>query len=180
MVTLEPDSQGQKAICALCEETFTNFRIYTFERHIDRKHKTRMKLLRKLSSNQRMRIVQSFKERRETQKRKMVEATNPDKLRRLAPYKLAYTIGKSHLPISKCSAIVDFARATDPTSHVFQTMTSGRSTITDKILDIHEKVLSYDVKELVKMSPFWSIVIDESVDVTTREQMVVYVRTANQ
>ena len=47
-------------------------------------------------------------------------ALNSDELTILAPYKLAFVLGKHKMPFSSCSAFLEFARFADPNSVVFQ------------------------------------------------------------
>ncbi len=178
LVTVEhSESAGRETpICILCEQTFQDMKVYSFQRHLDRKHKTQMAAMRKWSAEQRKRIVENFHQKREFQRKRMEKATTPEKLQRLAPLKLAYTLAKHNIPLSKSSCIVEFSRAADPTSKVLEKMAAGRTTITNGVIDIREKVLISETKSTICASPFWSVVIDESLDVTTKEQMIVYAR----
>jgi hypothetical protein len=51
-----------------------------------------------------------------------------------------------------------------------------RQTITANAVELHEKVLIPEIKLCVEKSPFWSLMVDESIDSATQEQMVMYVR----
>ena len=56
-----------------------------------------------------------------------------------APYKLAYTIAKHKMPFSSCDAFIEFAKAADPDSVVFQKMASSRQTVTRRSVVIHRR-----------------------------------------
>ena len=60
-------------------------------------------------------------------------ALNSDELIILAPYKLAFIIGKHKMPFSTCSAFMEFSRCADPNSAVFSRMPASRDTITRRI-----------------------------------------------
>ena len=106
----------------------------------------------------------------------MAKALSPDQAVSLAPYKLAYTITKYKMPFNKCEAMVEFARCADPQSKVFSRMACSRKTITTKAVELHEKVLKSELKKGIERSPFWSLIVDESTDSATQEQMALYVR----
>ena len=88
-------------------------------------------------------------------------------------------VTKHKMPFSKCEAIVEFARSADPESQVFARMSNSRKTITDRAQELYEKVLQPELKQLVEQSPFWSLMVDESTDSSTKEQMAMYVRFAD-
>ena len=69
----------------------------------------------------------------------------PQDLIKTAPYKLAYTITKHKMPFSSCDAFIEYAKAADPDSVVFQKMASSRQTITRKSVDIQQKMIRADV-----------------------------------
>ena len=121
-------------------------------------------------------MVAQFKKSREAEKTKIEALGKPGILVRQAPYKLAYVIGREKLPLSACSTFVDFAKSADPSSTVFQQMASSRFTVTEKTLKIHEKVLSPELFAGVSNSPWFSIVCDESTDISVSEQLIVYAR----
>ena len=94
----------------------------------------------------------------------------------VAPYKLAFMITKNKMSFSKCEAVIKFARSADPESKVFSSMASSRKTITTKACELHVNILQPELKQLVVQSPFWSLMVDESTDSSTKEQMAMYVR----
>ena len=80
------------------------------------------------------------------------------------------------MAFSKCEAMVEFAQIADPSSTIFSQMACSRKTITTKVVELHEKVLKPELKELARGSPFWSLIIDESTDSATQEQLALYLR----
>ena len=110
------------------------------------------------------------------QKSTIAVALQPNPLVQIAPYKLAFVIGKHKMPFSSCDAFLEFARNCDPNSFVFKRMAGSRDTVTRRSQEIHQKVLRPNVIKGVKNSPFWSIMADESTDSATKEQLGVYVR----
>ena len=110
------------------------------------------------------------------QKTTLTTALEPDKLVKLAPYKLAFVLGKHKLPYSCCESFIEFARAADPTSSVFKMIAGSRDTITRRSREIHQSILKPHIIQGVQKSPFWSLMADESTDSATMEQLGVYVR----
>ena len=58
-------------------------------------------------------------------------------------------------------------------------MPSSRDTVTRRTQDIYHDVLKPDVIQQVNNALYWSIIVDESTDSATMEQMGVYVRFVN-
>ena len=71
--------------------------------------------------------------------------------------------------------MVEFAQSADPQSKVFSRMASSRKIVTSKTVELHEKVLKLELRHLVEQSHFWSLMVDESSDSATQEQMTIYV-----
>ena len=109
----------------------------------------------------------------------MASALKPNELVKLAPYKLAFVLGKHKLPFSTCEAFTEFARSADPSSCVFSQMACSRGTITKKTQELHQVVLKPLVVQNVNNSPYWSLIVDESCDSATQEQLGLYVRYLN-
>ena len=105
---------------------------------------------------------------------KFQQFLGPQNLINTAPYKLAYTVAKHKMPFSACEAFVEFAKAADPDSSVFQKMAASRQTITRKIVEVHQKIIQADVVSGVKRSLFRSFIIDESMDKKLKEQLGIY------
>ena len=63
----------------------------------------------------------------------------PHDLIKTSPCKLAYTIAKHKMPFSSCDAFIEFAKAANQDSVVFQKMASSRQTITRRSVDIHRR-----------------------------------------
>ena len=55
-------------------------------------------------------------------------------------------------------------------------MSSSRETVTRRTQDIHRNILKPDTIQQVKNALYWSIIVDESTDSATKEQMGMYVR----
>ena len=100
----------------------------------------------------------------------------PNQLVKLAPYRLAFVINKHKMPFSSCSAFIEFASSAHPNSFVFSRMSSSRETVTRRTQDIHCNILKPDTIQQVKNALYWSIIVDESTDSATKEQMGMYVR----
>ena len=71
----------------------------------------------------------------------MASALKPNELVKLAPYKLAFVLGKHKLPFSTCETFTEFACSAGPSSCVFSQMACNRGTITKKTQELHQVVL---------------------------------------
>jgi hypothetical protein len=72
--------------------------------------------------------------------------------------------------------MVEFAKAADPNLSVFSCMAGSHHTITQRTVNLHQKVLVPEVIQGVQESPFWSLMFDDSTDCGTHEQMILSVR----
>jgi len=163
---------GDAMQCIVCGMILKSFKTSTIKRHIQRRHKESLKF----SEHKRTFLTKKFEDERKEQQKFMAKALLPDQVVSLAPYKLAYTIAKYKMPFNKCEPMVEFAKCADPQSKVFSRMACSRKTITTKAVELHEKVLKSELKKGIEESPFWSLMIDESTDSATQEQMAMYVR----
>ena len=98
----------------------------------------------------------------------------PNQLLKLAPFTLAFIINKHKMPFSISPAFVEFAALADPNSVVYCQMHSSKETVTIRTEDIHMKFLRPDL--IHEHAMFWSVIVDESTDTATKEQMFVSVR----
>ena len=158
-------------ICILCQERM-KAKSSTAVRHLERKHAT----AKSLPMDKKQRLVKQFECMYARQRNSLTRALQPDQLSKLAPYKLAFVIGKHKMPFSTCNAFLEFSRSADPNSPVFSRMAGSRDTVTKRTQEIHQGVLKPLLLQAVNGSPFWSVVIDESTDSATMEQLGVYVR----
>ena len=79
------------------------------------------------------------------QRSTLTAAIEPDALIKLAPYKLAFVIGKHKMPFSSCNAFLEFAKCADPNSSVFTGMAGSRDTVTRRSQEIHQALLRPNV-----------------------------------
>ena len=59
------------------------------------------------------RLVKQFECMYARQRNSLTRALRPDQLSKLAPYKLAFVIGKHKMPFSICDAFLEFSRSAD-------------------------------------------------------------------
>ena len=82
---------------------------------------------------------------------------DPQMKAKLASYELAYVVGKHKKPLSDCEYYVEFARTADPDSQVFKQMLCRRTSITRRLVEIHEFLdICWDL--------IWSYMLHESTD----------------
>ena len=148
------------------------YKVSTLTRHIDRKHR----YSKHYSPSKKQRLISNFEKSLAKQQQTLKKALSPSELRKLASYKLAFTIARHKMPFSACEAFTSFARAADPESTVFKNMASSRNTIASRTVELHEKVLVPEITKKIMESPFWSIMADDSTDSAVQEQCGVYAR----
>ena len=116
-------------ICIHCQEKI-KAKSSTAKRHLQRKHPSSLTF----SVDKRERLVRQFEHMYSKQRSTLTAALEPDKLVKLAPYKLAFVLGKHKLPYSCCESFIEFARAADPSSSVFKLMAGSRDVHCNKTL----------------------------------------------
>ena len=131
-----------------CGAVLMLLKLSTIKCHIQRGHKDSFAF----AKSRKTFLIQKFERERERQKSLMVKALIPDQAVAVAPYKLAFTLGKYKMPFNKCDAMVEFAQSADSQSKVFSQMASSRNTITTKTVELHEKVLKPELRQLVEQS----------------------------
>ena len=77
---------------------------------------------------------------------------------------------------SSCEEFLKFSRTADPNSPILRRMAESRDMVTKHTQEIHSVVLRPSLVKAVSNSPFWSVIVDESTDSATMEQLGVYVR----
>ena len=152
-------------ICIHCQEKI-KAKSSTAKRHLQRKHPSSLTF----SVDKRERLVRQFEHMYSKQRSTLTAALEPDKLVKLAPYKLAFVLGKHKLPYSCCESFIEFARAADPSSSVFKLMAGSRDTVTRRSQEMHQSILKPNTIHAIHKSPFWSLMADESTDSATMEQ----------
>lgn len=165
------EHNDDEMICVLCNERM-KAKSSTANRHVERKH-AQSKLF---SEGKRSRILALYKSNLSRQQDTMRHAMEPNQLLKLAPFKLAFIINKHKMPFSTSPVFVEFAALADPNSVVFSQMPSSRETVTRCTQDIHMRILRPDLIHELNNAMFWSVIVDESTDTATKEQMCVYVR----
>ena len=168
------EDADDEMICVLCNERM-KAKCSTANRYQEHKHpQSKM-----YSEGKRSRILAHYEASILKQQATMKHSMEPNQLFKLAPYKLAFIINKHKMPFNSSTTFVKFATMTDPNSVAFSHMPSSRETITRRTRDIHQKVLRPNLINQLKNSIFWSIIVDESTDTTTKEHMCMYVRFVN-
>ena len=140
----------QNSVCIQCQEKM-KAKSSTASKHVGRKHPTMASF-----SHEKEKASASLQKPDKNQQAVLQSALNSDELTILAPYKLAFVLGKHKMPFSSCSAFIEFARFADPNSVVFSRMPAGRYTITRRTQDLHQQVLKPAVVQGVKKSPYYS------------------------
>lgn len=121
---LSSDSD-EEMVCIQCMDTM-KAKSSTADRHVGRKHPRTSTIIQE----QRLRLLRQFERSLKHQQSAMSAALLPDELVKLAPYKLAFVIGKRKLPFQICDALWEFASSADPQSAVFSRMPHSRDTVT--------------------------------------------------
>lgn len=165
------DPEESEMICIHCQELM-KAKSSTAKRHLQRKHPFSISF----STEKKERLVRQFERMYSKQKSTMVAALEPEIMVKLAPYKLAFVLGKHKLSFSSCESFLEFARAADPSSIIFKRMAGSRDTVTKRSQEIQRSVLMPNIVRAVNESPCWSMMVDESIDSSTMEQLGVYVR----
>ena len=131
-------------ICIHCQEHLRT-KSSTASRHIERKHPSSLSY----TTEKRMRLIRQFESMYAKQRSTLTAAIEPDALVKLAPYKLAFVIGKHKMPFSSFNAFLEFAKCADPNSSIFTRMAGSRDTVTRQSQEIHQVLLRPNVAKAV-------------------------------
>ena len=168
------EDADDEMICVLCNERM-KAKCSTANRHQERKHPQS----KTYSEGKCSRILAHYEASILKQQATMKHSMEPNQLLKLAPYKPAFIINKHKMPFNSSTAFVKLVTLADPNSVVFSHVLSSRETVTRRTRDIHQKVLRPDLIDQLKNAIFWSIIVDDSTDTATKEQMHMYVRFVN-
>ena len=94
----------------------------------------------------------------------------------LASYKLAYILCKHKHPFSAVEDFVEFAKLADPESDVYSVATASCRTATRQIEEIAVYMLQKELISNLNVSPFFCLLLDDSLDKSTHEQCILMVR----
>ncbi len=172
---MAPGELADTMVCMICGQQLTSLKDSTAKRHAIRNHKD-YTTFTKEKKHEISRLFQQRQVQKRRQQESLHQDTDPSSLKVAASYKLAFTVAKYKMPLSYCDAMVEFAVAEDPNSDVFRSVTGSRGTVTRRTMDLHQKVLVPEVLKGVNDSHFWSLMVDDSTDTGTHEQMILYVR----
>ena len=125
----------------------------TAKRHLQRKHPFSLTF----SVDKRERLVRQFEHMYSKQRSTLTAALEPDKLVKLALYKLAFALGKHKLPYSCCESFIEFARAADPISSVFKLMAGSRDTVTRCSREMHQSILKPNTIHAIHFGHAWQM-----------------------
>ena len=162
--------------CMLCSHIMGQTKLDNIKKY----HRSAHPKLTEMTASQREAARNRFDKMQDKGSKQLNCFMGPQRLIHQAPYKLAFVLAKHKMPFSHANYMVEFARAADPDSQVFQNMSSSRWTVTRKLEEIHNRIMRPEVQTLVADSAlYWSYMIDESVDKGTQEQMGIFVRFIN-
>lgn len=166
LVTISQDRA--KLVCLICGQKLSQIKKDNARKHMLRNHKDAVE---KMTIDTKKKLKEKYITDMKKGQEQVQQFLGPQNLIQTAPYKLAYTIAKHKMPFSSCDAFLEFAKAADPESVVFQKMAASRQTVTRKAVEVHQKIIQTDVVSGLKRALFWSYIIDESMDKKLKEQL---------
>ena len=151
---------------------FTQLKSHTIKRHFESKHKPFVSLGSRAKSNKYDRPLAAY----ESERNVIRQPTEVSRQQLLATYKLAYIICKHKHPFSAAEDFMEFARLADPDSQVFRGASASRRTITPQIEETADYILRSELMSNLEKSPFFCLLLDDSLDKSTHEQCILMVR----
>ena len=106
----------------------------------------------------------------ESERKTLLRPTDTTKKQVLASYKLAYIVCKHKHPFSAADDFIQFARLSDPKSEVFIGASGSRHTVIRRIEEIAQYMLRKELIFNLNSSPFFCLLLDDSLDKSTHEQ----------
>lgn len=167
------DEASKEMVCMLCYQRLKCLRVNTIKKLHDRRHgglKTT-----DYSDSKKKLCIMRYETETKRQTAQMQKFTDPRQNIALAPYKLAFVIGKHNKPLSDCDHFLEFAQSADPESEVFKCMSCSRANVTRTMIEIHD-YLQQEIKEDINQALFWSYMLDEATDKSVLEEVIIYAR----
>ena len=162
-------------LCLICRSVFTQLKTHTIKRHFESRHKPYVSLDPHSKSSKYDRLLAAYESERKT----LLRPTDTSKKQVLASYKLAYIVCKHKHPFSAADDFIQFARLSDPESEVFIGASGSRRTVTCRIEEIAQYMLRKELISNLNNSPFFCLLLDDSLDKSTHEQCMLMVRYVN-
>ena len=125
-----------KLVCLLCRQKLSQVKKDNARKHMIRAHNDSVD---SMTLDAKMKLKEKYLSDMKKGQDQVQQFLGPQDMIATAPYKLAYTIAKHKMPFSSCDAFIEFAKAADPDSVVFQKMASSRQTITRRSVVIHRR-----------------------------------------
>ena len=163
---------SSQCLCLVCRAVFTQLKSHTIKRHFESKHKPFVSLDSRAKSNKYDRLLAAY----ESERNVIRQPTEASRQQLLATYKLAYIICKYKHPFSAAEDFMEFARLADPDSQVFRGASASRRTITRRIEETADYILRSELVSSLEKSPFFCLLLDDSLDKSTHEQCILMVR----
>ena len=168
-------TNSNHCLCLICHCVFTQLKTHTIKRHFESKHKSYIGLEPHSKSSKYDRLYTAYESERNT----LRKPTDVGRKQALASYKLAYITCKKKHPFSAAEDFIEFARLADPESEVFSAVLASRRTVTRRIEEIAEYMLQRELISSLNHSPFYCLLLDDSLDKSTHDQSILMVRYVN-
>ena len=165
-------TNNHQCLCLICRTIFTQLKTHTIKRHVESKHKSLIELPTEAKAGKYERLLAAYEKERSS----IVASTNIGRKQLLATYKLAWIICQKKHPFSAAEDFMEFARLADPDSPVFTGAPDSRRTITRRSEDLADYILRAELLPSIHQSPYFCLMLDDSLDKATHEQCLMMVR----
>jgi hypothetical protein len=170
MILLKPNSSEQGAACAICSKEMKS---YAMQRHCTT-HEQEVQTMYGNPVTRRTRLAKVKNELIQQQNKMNIFLSRNDELH-LATLKACFIIGKHRKPFSDGEFIKSLVLAVEPENRLFRDMPLTNDTVQQRIKKLCIFICN-EIAQCVNKSPFFSLSLDESNDITKPAQIIVCVR----
>ena len=168
----------EKPLCLVCQKTVLATKEYNLKRHYNTLHKHNFE---KYEGKERKNVLQSLKEKQEKQVSKMFNFVNSQKTGLAASYEVALLLAKKIKSfrdgelVKVCAIRMAKAFGEEKIAEKFTTVSLSHQTMAKRVADLSQHV-TCKLKSATKNCSYFSVTLDESVDVTDVSQLMIFAR----
>ncbi|PNF29727.1 hypothetical protein B7P43_G12158 [Cryptotermes secundus] len=169
-------NKDHKPQCLVCFQVLAVLKEYNLKRHYMTNHKQKFG---KHSCESRKVVCDQLKKKLFQQKSLFTNETKQQEEALLASYFVTYELMKAKKALSDGELIkncaIKIAEAFNKVGNKFQTVPLSKQTVTRRLEDISNQI-SNNVKDIIANCSYFSIALDESIDVSDTNQLLIFVR----
>ena len=169
-------------LCLVCQKTVSATKEYNLKRHYDTLHKHKFE---KYEGKERKNVLQSLKDKHEKQVSTMADFVSSQKTSLAASYEVALLLAKKMKSfregelVKACAIKMAEAFGEEKIAEKFKTVSLSHQTIARRVAELSQHV-TCKLKSAMKNCSYFSVALDESVDVNDISQLMIFARMVDE